>query len=75
MKDHAKRIKEEEELETFAVHVCQRCGEELPVLAECYPTECGACGGKTFYPIAPKPEKPQKAEFLPKVGIIDDYTL
>ncbi|KIL41667.1 hypothetical protein SD70_06010 [Gordoniibacillus kamchatkensis] len=70
----ADRRREEEELETYTVHVCQSCGAELPIMAECYPTVCAACGGTKFYQIEPKPNKPDKAAFLPGTGIIDDYT-
>lgn len=71
----ADRERNEAELETYAAAVCQKCGAELPVMAECYPTECGECGGNKFYPIRPKPRKPDKAAFLPNVGVIDDYSL
>ncbi|MCZ8514790.1 hypothetical protein O9H85_20665 [Paenibacillus filicis] len=69
------REHDEAELETYGVAVCQKCGAELPLMAECYPTVCGECGGNTFYPIQPKPRKPDKAAFLPYVGVIDDYIL
>lgn len=71
----ANRERKENELETYSAAVCQKCGAELPLLAECYPTECEACSGHTYYPIGPKPRKPDKAASLPDVGLIDEYML
>jgi|GEM_PF-2693864 len=84
MKEHtagmtgAEHGRHEQELDTYGATVCRQCGAELPALAECYPTECAQCGGRRFYAIRPAPKrrpKPDKAAFLPDVGVIDDYTL
>lgn len=72
-KNMEQRENEAEQVETYGAAVCQKCGAELPVMAECYPTECPACAGRTFYPLRPKEEKREKAALQDEM--IEEYTL